>query len=433
LIARYSRPQMTALWSYEAQLTTWLDIEVLACEGWAKIGKIPASDMDQIRSRAGFDAGAVLEREKITKHDVAAFVSVVQERIGPSGRFVHMGMTSSDVVDTALAYRMTKSADLVLAELKRAKAVTARRAKEFKNLISIGRTHGIHAEPMSFGQKWLVWNAMLQRAEHRLVAAREEIAIGKLSGAVGNYAHMPPEVEKHVCDKLGLKVDSISTQVIARDRFAAYFSALGILGSTIEAIAVELRHLQRTEVSEAREGFTKGQKGSSAMPHKRNPISAENLTGLARLLRAMVIPAMENTALWHERDISHSSVERVIAPDANILADYALDRLTQLLDQLEVFPDQIEKNLNSLHGVIYSQQVLLRLIDAGMSRDDAYSIVQSRAHEALDKQISFHTLLKSDKAVTDRLPEKQLDAIFNPASYLRHLDYLFDKVLGKNA
>lgn len=433
MIERYSRPQMTAVWSQEAQFRTWLDIEVLACEGWAKLGKIPAKDLEEIQKKAGFDTAAILEREKVTKHDVAAFVSVVQERIGPSGRFVHMGLTSSDIVDTSLAYRMTKSADMILKELRRCIEVTAKRAVEHKSLISIGRTHGIHAEPMSFGQKWLVWNAMLTRAETRLKSAREEIAVGKLSGAVGNYAHTPPDVEEYVCSKLGLKADCVSTQVIARDRFAAYFSALGILGSVIEAIAVELRHLQRTEVGEAREGFTIGQKGSSAMPHKRNPISAENLTGLGRLLRSMVIPAMEDCALWHERDISHSSVERVIGPDANILADYALDRLSGVLERLEVFPEQIEKNLNSLHGVIYSQQVLLRLIEAGMSRDEAYAIVQARAHEALDKATSFQGLLKTDKAVTSRLNEKDLAAIFDPRSYMRHLDHLYEKVLGEDA
>lgn len=432
MIDRYSRPQMTAIWSQEALLQTWLDVEVLACEAWEKLGKIPTKDLKEIQAKAAFDAEAILEREKITKHDVAAFVSVVQEKIGPSGRFVHMGLTSSDVVDTALAYRMMKSGELILKEIDRCIAVTAKRAKEHRNLICIGRTHGIHAEAMSFGQKWLVWNAMLQRARVRFLAAKEEVSVGKLSGAVGNYSNLPPEIERYVCEKLGLEVDCVSTQVIARDRFAAYFSALGILGSIIEAVAVELRHLQRTEVGEAREGFTKGQKGSSAMPHKRNPISAENLTGLARLLRGMVIPAMEDCALWHERDISHSAVERVIGPDANILADFALDRLCGLLERLEVFPEQIEKNLTSLHGVVYSQQVLLKLIEAGMSRDDAYTIVQANAHEALDSGTSFLELLKKQKPVTERIPEKDLTALFDPSQALRHVDYLYEKVLGKN-
>jgi adenylosuccinate lyase len=433
LIDRYSRPQMSAIWSQEALLRTWLDVEILACEAWEELGKIPAKDLKEIQDKAAFDAQAILEREKITKHDVAAFVSVVQEKIGPSGRFVHMGLTSSDVVDTALAYRMMKSGELILKEIDRCLAITAKRAKEHRDLICIGRTHGIHAEAMSFGQKWLVWNAMLQRARTRFVAAKEEVSVGKLSGAVGNYSNLPPEIESYVCEKLGLAVDCVSTQVIARDRFAAYFSALGILGSVIEAIAVELRHLQRTEVGEAREGFTKGQKGSSAMPHKRNPISAENLTGLARLLRGMVIPAMEDCALWHERDISHSAVERVIGPDANILADFALDRLCGLLERLEVFPEQIEKNLTSLHGVVYSQQVLLKLIEAGMSRDNAYTIVQAKAHEALDSGTSFLELLKKEKPVTERISEKELTALFDSSQALRHVDYLYEKVLGKNA
>jgi len=296
----------------------------------------------------------------------------------------------------------------------------------------IGRTHGIHAEPMTMGLKWLLWHDMLKRSKSRILEAKKQIAVGKLSGAVGNYAHIPPEVEKYVCDKLGLVPDSISTQVISRDRYASYFTALALLASCVEAIAVELRHLQRTEVGEAREGFSKGQKGSSAMPHKRNPISAENLTGIARLLRGMVIPAMENCALWHERDISHSSVERVIAPDANILADYMLGRLTSLLTNLEIFPEKMKENLNSLHGVVFSQRALLLLIEKGLSRDDAYKIIQKNALEALDKKISFLELLKSDSAVKTKLGkegEETLEKLFNPEHYFQHLEYLYKKVL----
>ncbi|NBX91676.1 MAG: adenylosuccinate lyase [Proteobacteria bacterium] len=430
MIERYSRPEMSHLWSEESQYRTWLDIEVLACEGWAKLGKIPASDMKHIRERAGFDLKAVQELEKKTKHDVAAFVSEVQRAIGESGRFVHMGLTSSDVVDTAFAFRLTKSADLIINNLKECLATTRKRAQSDKKVLMMGRTHGIHAEPMTMGMKWLLWHDSLKRALTRLENARTEVAVGKISGAVGNYAHIPPEVEQFVCQKLGLKPDSLSTQVIARDRFAAYVSAIALLASSVESIAVELRHLQRTEVGEVREGFSAGQKGSSAMPHKRNPISAENLTGLARLLRSMVIPAMENCALWHERDISHSSVERVIGPDANILVHYMLWRLNDLLTHLEIFPDRMAENLNLLSGVIYSQNVLLKLIEKGLARDEAYQIVQSNALRALDEKVSFQELLKADSKVAKVLPQVDVDKLFSTESTLKHLDYLYGKVLG---
>lgn len=430
MIERYSRPEMSHLWSEESQYRTWLDIEVLACEGWAKLGKIPESDMKNIRDRAGFEIDRIKETEKKTKHDVAAFVSEVQRAIGESGRYVHVGLTSSDIVDTAFAYRLTKSAELILASLKECLETTKKRALQDRETLMMGRTHGIHAEPMTMGMKWLLWHDSLKRSFNRIKSAKEEIAVGKLSGAVGNYAHVPPEVEKFVCDRLNLKPDSLSTQVISRDRFASYFSALALLGSSVEAIAVELRHLQRTEVGEVREGFSSGQKGSSAMPHKRNPISAENLTGLGRLLRSMVIPAMENCALWHERDISHSSVERVIGPDANILADYVLWRLNGLLSNLEVYPVKMAENLNLLSGVTQSQSVLLKLIEKGLSRDDAYSIVQSNALRALDEKVSFHDLLKADPKVVKVLPQVELKALFDSKAALKHLDYLYGKVLG---
>ena len=430
MIERYSRPEMSNIWSEESQFRTWLDIEVLACEAWGNLGKIPAADLKNIRERAGFDIQAIRETEKKTKHDVAAFVSEVQKTIGESGRFVHLGLTSSDIVDTAFAYRLTKSAELILKGLKDCLETTKNRALQDKNTLMMGRTHGIHAEPMTMGMKWLLWHDSLKRSYQRIEAAKKEISVGKLSGAVGNYAHVPPEVEKYVCKKLGLEPDSLSTQVISRDRFASYFTALGLLGSTVEAIAVELRHLQRTEVGEVREGFTSGQKGSSAMPHKRNPISAENLTGLGRLLRGMVIPAMEDCALWHERDISHSSVERVIGPDANILADYLLARLNNLLTNLEVFPDRMLGNLKLLSGVTYSQSVLLKLVEKGLSRDDAYSIVQNNALRALDEKVSFQDLLKADPKVAKVLPQVELSELFDTKNALKNLDYLYGKVLG---
>jgi adenylosuccinate lyase len=430
LIERYSRPQMAAIWSLEAQFRTWLDVEVLACEGWGKIGKIPADALKEIREKANFTTEEILETEKKTKHDVAAFVSVVQKYVGDAGRFVHLGITSSDVLDTAFSYRLKKSAELVLSELDRVLALTKDRALRDKKVPMMGRTHGIHAEPITMGLKWLLWHDQLKRARRRIEAAKEEISVGKMSGAVGTYAHMPPEVEKHVCDRLGLRVDTVSTQVVSRDRFAAYFSALGLLGSTIEGIAVELRHLQRTEVGEAREGFSQGQKGSSAMPHKRNPITAENLTGLARLLRSYVLPAMEDCALWHERDISHSSVERVIAPDANILADFMLARLHGLLENLEIFPAKMEENLNLLQGVIYSQRVLLALVEGGLSRDEAYEIMQRNALAALDRKVPLKDLLLKDPSVAKVLSPSAVTELFDAAAYFRQIDYIYGKVLN---
>lgn len=432
MIARYSRPKMTSLWSDEAQFRTWLDVEVLACEGWAKLGKIPGSALKEIQEKANVDTAKVLEIEKETKHDVAAFVSNVQSFIGEAGRFLHLGMTSSDVLDTAFSYRLKKSAEIILEEIDKCLKVTRERALRDKLVPMIGRTHGIHAEPMTMGLKWLLWHDMLKRAKARIIEAKEEVSVGKISGAVGNYAHIPPDVERHVCEKLGLKPDSVSTQVISRDRYANYFSSIALLASSVEAIAVELRHLQRTEVGEVREGFSKGQKGSSAMPHKRNPISAENLTGLARLLRSMVVPAMENVALWHERDISHSSVERVIAPDANILADYMLGRLETLLANLETFPERMKENLNQLQGVVYSQRVLLLLIDKGLSRDEAYEIVQRNSLAALDKKTPFLGLLKNDSQLMTKLGvngTKELEQLFNPEFYFQHLDYIYRKVI----
>ena len=432
MIARYSRPKMALVWSEEAQFRTWLDIEVLACEGWAKLGKIPKEALQQIQQKADFNISKIQEIEKETKHDVAAFVSDVQSHIGEAGRYVHLGLTSSDILDTALSYRLTKSAEIILEELDHCLKVTQENALRDKTIPMIGRTHGIHAEPMTMGLKWLLWHDMLKRSKTRILEAKKQMAVGKLSGAVGNYAHVPPELEKYVCDKLGLVPDSISTQVISRDRYATYFSALALLASCVEAIAVELRHLQRTEVGEVREGFSKGQKGSSAMPHKRNPISAENLTGIARLLRGMVIPAMENVALWHERDISHSSVERVIAPDANILADYMLGRLTSLLTNLEIFPDRMKENLDALHGVVFSQRALLLLCEKGLSRDEAYQVIQKNALEALDRKTSFLHLLKSDPNLKSKLGkegEAALENLFDPKCYFQHLDYLYQKVL----
>ncbi len=429
MIERYSRPKMASIWSLEAQFRTWLDIEILVCEGWEKLGKITKDALKEIKEKAYFTTEEVLEEEKKTKHDVAAFVSVVQKHIGQAGRFLHMGLTSSDILDTAYCYRLKISSQIILEELERCLEITKERAIKEKNVSMIGRTHGIHAEPITMGLKWLLWHDMFKRAKNRILSAQNEISIGKISGVVGTYAHVPPQVEEYVCNRLGLKVDTISTQVISRDRFAFYYCSLALLGSVVETIATELRHLQRTEVSEVREKFSKGQKGSSAMPHKRNPISAENLTGLSRMLRSMVLPALENCALWHERDISHSSVERIIGPDGNILADYMLSRLYELLSCLEIDALKMEENMDLLHGTIYSQSVLLALINEGMERDKAYEIVQKQALLALDLKKPFKTLLENDEEVCKKLSKKTLDMIFSPSHYYSYLDYLYKKVL----
>jgi len=430
VIERYSRQPMSALWSEEAKYRTWLDVEILVCEAWAKAGKIPKDALKSIQQNAKFDTDKVLEREKITKHDVAAFVSIVQESIGEAGKYLHFGLTSSDVLDTAFAYRLKKSGELILKELDNTLSITRDCALRDKSTIMMGRTHGIHAEPMTMGLKWLLWHDMMKRSKLRLERAIAVISVGKLSGAVGNYAHVPPEVEIYVCEKLGLKPDSVSTQVISRDRMAEYFSAIALLGSCIETIVVELRHLQRTEVGEVREGFTPGQKGSSAMPHKQNPISAENLTGLARLLRSMVIPALENCALWHERDISHSSVERVIGPDANILADYMLGRLNTLLANLVVDADRMKKNMEISRGLVFSQTCLLALINSGCQRDEAYGIIQESAFESTAKNIPFSQALKANPKATKLISHEALDMLFDVSRFTRHQDHLFEKVLN---
>lgn len=429
MIERYGRPEMVNLWSEEAQYRTWLDVEILACEAWGKLGKIPVEALKVIREKATFEIDKIREKEAVTKHDVAAFVSEVQSHLGDAGRYFHFGLTSSDVLDTAFSYRLKKSSELIQLSLKECLRVTGKRALTEKHVPMMGRTHGIHAEPITMGLKWLLWHDMLHRSLSRIQLATKELAVGKLSGAVGTHSHTPPEVESYVCEKLGLEPVSCATQVVPRDRYAGYFSSLALLGSCIEAIATEIRHLQRTEVSEVREGFSKGQKGSSAMPHKRNPITAENLTGLARLLRSMVVPAMENCALWHERDISHSSVERVIGPDANILAHFMSARLLGLLEGLETFPDRMMQNLESLHGVIYSQDVLLALIEAGASRDRAYEIVQKNALLAIDSKSSFKSLLDKDADVQKLISKAKLDKLFDLNRCYEYLDSVYKKVL----
>jgi adenylosuccinate lyase len=431
MIPRYSRPEMTAIWAPENRFRIWLDIETYACEAQAALGVIPESAARAVRDRGAFEIERIDEIESQTRHDVIAFLTNLAEHVGPEGRFVHQGMTSSDVLDTCLAVQLTQAADLLLADLDQLLAALKRRALEHKCTPTIGRSHGIHAEPTTFGLKLAGHYGEFARNRARLQAARQEVATCKISGAVGTFAHIDPAVEAHVAKRLGLEPEPISTQVIPRDRHAQFFMTLALIGAAVERLATEIRHLQRTELREAEEYFAPGQKGSSAMPHKRNPVLSENLTGLARLIRAAVTPALEDVALWHERDISHSSVERVIAPDATISLDFALARLTGLIDRLVVYPERMRQNLDSLGGLVHSQRVLLALSQAGMSREDAYAAVQRHAMAAWDGKGRFADLLKRDPEITRYLSPETIDGLFDTAYHLKHVDTIFRRVFGE--
>ena len=441
MVPRYSRPEMTAIWSPENRYRIWFAIEVFAAEAMGRVGMIPAEDAATIRAAydrdvlGEIDVAAIDEIEAVTKHDVIAFLTWAGEKLGPERRWLHQGMTSSDVLDTALAVQLKQAADLLLEDLDALLTALKRRAFEHKLTPTIGRSHGIHAEPTSFGLKLAQAYAEFDRNRSRLIAARDEIATAAISGAVGTFANVRPEVEAHVAKELGLKPEPISTQVIPRDRHAMFFATLGVIASSIERLAVEIRHLQRTEVLEAEEYFSPGQKGSSAMPHKRNPVLTENLTGLARMVRSAVIPAMENVALWHERDISHSSVERFIGPDATITLDFALARLTSVVEKLLVYPERMEKNLNRMGGLIHSQRVLLALTQAGLSREDSYALVQRNAMKVWesDGQLSLLDLLKNDPEVSAQLGAEQLDGLFNLDYHLKEVDTIFERVFGNAA
>jgi adenylosuccinate lyase len=430
MIPRYSRPEMSSVWTQENRYKIWLDIELLACEAQEKLGVIPKGVTAKIRKKAGFDAKRIDEIEKEVKHDIIAFLTSVAEHVGPEARFVHVGLTSSDVLDTSLAVQLTQAADIIIADLDALLKALKRRAKEHKNTLCIGRSHGIHAEPTTFGFKLAGHYAAFKRARARMSRAREEIAVCALSGAVGTYALIDPRVEAHVAKKLGLKREAISTQVIPRDRHAMFFATLGVIASSVENLAVEIRHLQRSEVREAEEFFSAGQKGSSAMPHKRNPVLSENLTGVARLIRAAVVPAMENVALWHERDISHSAVERVIAPDAAILTDFALHRLAGIVDNLLVYPKRMKENMDSLKGLVFSQSVLLALAAKGLSREDAYKIVQRHAMRVWNGEGDFMELLLGDRDVAKRLAPADMKKIFDYARYVRNTGRVMDAALA---
>ena len=426
MIPRYARPEMVNIWEPETRFSIWLDIETHAMDAMADLGIVPAEAAKAVREKGAFEVNRIDEIEREVKHDVIAFLTSLAEHVGEEARFVHQGMTSSDVLDTCFNVQLTRASDILLADLDALLAALKTRAMEHKMTPCIGRSHGIHAEPTTFGLKLAQAYAEFERCKNRLLAAREEIAVCAISGAVGTFANIDPAVEAHVAKAMGLSVEPISTQVIPRDRHAMFFATLGVIASTMERLAVEIRHLQRTEVLEAEEYFSPGQKGSSAMPHKRNPVLTENLTGLARLVRGMALPAMENVALWHERDISHSSVERMIGPDATITLDFALARLTAVVEKLVVYPDRMQKNLDLLGGLVHSQRVLLALTQAGTSREDAYRIVQQNAMPVWRGEGQFLELLKADKEVT--LSDEELEALFNLDYHFKHVDDIFARV-----
>jgi adenylosuccinate lyase len=430
MIPRYSRPQMAAIWSDAHRLQLWLEIEVAVCEARAHLGEIPPAEVEQIRQRAGFDLERVQEREQATQHDVAAFVDVVAERIGPAARHVHFGMTSSDVLDTSLALQLRDSGRLLLAGTAALAAVLRRRALEFQHTPMAGRTHGMHAEPITFGLKLLGLYAEVRRAEARLQRAVESVAVGKLSGAVGTFAHLGPEVEELVCERLGLRWEPVATQVVPRDRHAEFVASVALLGAGLERLGTEVRHLQRTEVQEVEEPFEPGQKGSSAMPHKRNPIRSERIVGLARLLRAHVVPALENVTLWHERDISHSSVERILLPDICLAADYMLDLATRMLDGLVVYPERMQRNLDSTGGLVFSQSLLLELVRAGLERDPAYRLVQDASRSAWESGRPLRDVALETRGVVDALGRAGVERVFDLQHHLRHVDRIFARGLG---
>ena len=428
MIQRYTRPEMGALWSDESKYRLWLKVEIAVCEAQAEFGRIPAHAVEDIKTRANFSVERIEEIEQTVKHDVIAFLTNVAEHVGPNSRYIHWGMTSSDILDTALALQVKEAGVILLDDVEKIREVLKRQALAHKKTLCIGRSHGIHAEPTTLGLKFALWYDEMGRNRLRLNSALERIGVGMLSGAVGTYAFVDPHVEERMCQILGLKPVAISTQVIQRDIHAEFIITLALIGSTLEKIAVEIRHLQRTEVLEAEEPFTKGQKGSSAMPHKRNPIGSENIAGLSRLLRTNALAAMENIALWHERDISHSSVERVIFPDSTILADYALARMTKILGDLVVYPDNMLNNLRRTKGLIYSQALLLALTEAGMLREDAYKVIQENAMVCWRQGKDFKTAVSGDKRVLELLSKAQIDACFDEKKGLNQVDYIFRRV-----
>ncbi len=428
MIPRYSRPEMAKIWEPENKLQKWLDVEIAACEAWAKLGEIPKKGLDVIKKKAKFNIARIDEIEKTVKHDVIAFLTSVGENVGPDSRYIHKGLTSSDILDTSLAILMKEASALIIDDIKKLMGVLKTNAYKYKNTLQMGRSHGIHAEPITFGLKFALWHEEMGRNLARMKNARETISCGKISGAVGTFSSVPPFIEKYVCKKLGLTPDNITTQIVQRDRHAEFMNTLALIAAAIEKIALEIRHLQRTEVLEAEEPFEKGQKGSSAMPHKRNPVGCENLCGLARVVRSNAMAAMENIALWHERDISHSSVERIIIPDSTILVDYMLTRLTGILKGLHVYPERMKENIRRSYGLYNSQRVLLKLIEKGMSREDAYQFVQKNAMESWEQKKDFKEPLKQDKEIKKYLSSDEIDKLFDLSYYLKNVNYIFKRV-----
>src|SRR5216683_1215576 len=433
MIDRYTLPEMGALWSEENKFQKWLEVELAVCEVHAEMGTIPRDALAQIKARAKFSVERINEIEKTTNHDVIAFTTNLAENIGEASRFVHYGLTSSDVVDTANALLLRDAGDLLLKKIESLLEVLKRRAFEFKNTPQIGRTHGIHAEPTSFGLTFALWYDEMRRNRERLTKARDTVAVGKISGAVGAFAHLDPQVEEKVCARLGLKAAPVSTQIIQRDNYAEYLCTLAIIASSLDKFALQIRHWQRTEVREAQEKFTRGQKGSSAMPHKRNPILSERICGMARVVRAHSIVGLENVALWHERDISHSSAERVVLPDATIATDYMLHKMTALVDGLVVYTERMLENLNATHGLIFSGQLLVALTQAGVARETAYEWVQRNAMKVWDEGSDFHSMVSADKDVAAHLSKAQIDVVFALDTYLRNVDQIFARVFDGKA
>lgn len=428
MIERYTLPEMGKIWTDEHRLSLWLKIEIAACEGWASLGRIPAEAVDVIRAKSSFSWERVQEIEQVTQHDVLAFLTNVAENVGDEAKYIHLGMTSSDILDTALSLQLVEAADILLGKMERLEAVLKRRAIEHRDTLMMGRTHGIHAEPITLGLKFALWYDEIKRQTERLKYAKEEIRYGKISGAVGTFANVEPEVEEIVCQRLDLKPAPVSTQIIQRDRHAFYVTTLAGIAGTLDKIATEIRNLQRTDVHEVEEAFGKGQKGSSAMPHKKNPITAERICGIARVIRGNALTAMENVALWHERDISHSSAERVILPDSTIGLDYILHKTTQLLDGLQIFPEQMQVNINKVLGLIFSQRVMLALVDKGVSRETAYAWVQRNAMQAWDTKENFQDLVKRDSEIRNYLNDEEITLLFDYSYHTKHVGYIFKRV-----
>jgi adenylosuccinate lyase len=428
MIERYTRPEMGAVWKEENRFKAWLEVEILACEAWAELGEIPREDVKKIREKASFDVARIKEIEEETRHDVVAFTRAVSETLGEERKWIHYGLTSTDVVDTALSYLLKQANAIILKDLQNVISIIRDKAIEHKDTVMMGRTHGVHAEPTTFGLKLALWHEEMKRNLERFKAAAKGVEFGKISGAVGTYANIDPLVEQYVCEKLGLQPAPISTQTLQRDRHAHYMSVLALIATSIEKFAVEIRGLQKSETREVEEFFAKGQKGSSAMPHKRNPIASENMTGMARVIRGYMLTAYENVPLWHERDISHSSAERIILPDATIALNYMLNRFGNVVKNLTVYPENMKRNMEKTHGLIFSQQVMLALIEKGLSREEAYDTVQPKAMEAWERQVSFKNLISADKKVRNLLSEEEIDACFDPQYHLKHVDAIFEKL-----